>query len=215
LSDFDWIHIAKLLKKNTELHEIKESLTESCRLLCTCYLNGGKVLTCGNGGSASDAEHIVAELMKSFLLKRPIPDSDYFKIKQRFPAEADWLTTHLQRGLPAISLVSQNSLTSAIANDTAPEMVYAQQVYSYGQQGDILLAITTSGNAQNVINAAKIALSMGINVIALTGASGGKLSEYCDVLLNVPAFATYEVQEYHVKIYHALCADVEAAFFRD
>ena len=183
---------------------MRDTLEAACALICQCYKNGGKVLACGNGGSAADSGHIVGELVKGFLKKRPLPE--------------DWqreLNMPLQMGLPAIDLTAQGAIISAVANDLGGEYVYAQQALAYAVAGDVLMAITTSGNAQNVINAARAAHVKGAKVIGLTGRGGGKLAEYCDVLLDVPESETYKVQECHLKLYHELCARVEAEFFAE
>jgi D-sedoheptulose 7-phosphate isomerase len=182
-------------------------------LLRDCYLHGGKVLTCGNGGSASDAEHIVGELMKGYLLKRPVPEAMRAKLLSSNPENGGYLAEHLQGGLPAISLVSQTSLLSAIANDTAADMVYAQQVYAYGREGDVLIGISTSGNSMNVIRALQVARALGLHTIGLTGRTGGKLKPLCDVCIRVPAQDTALIQERHLPIFHVLCAMLEEEFF--
>jgi D-sedoheptulose 7-phosphate isomerase len=182
-------------------------------LLRDCYLHGGKVLTCGNGGSASDAEHIVGELMKGYLLKRPVPEAMRAKLLSSNPENGGYLAEHLQGGLPAISLVSQTSLLSAIANDTAADMVYAQQVYAYGREGDVLIGISTSGNSMNVIRALQVARALGLHTLGLTGRTGGKLKPLCDVCIRVPAQDTALIQERHLPIFHVLCAMLEEEFF--
>ena len=177
---------------------------ESARdLLIACFKDGGKVLVCGNGGSSADSGHIVGELVKGFLKKRPLPEN--------------WqnaLDMPLQMGLPAIDLTAQSAIISAVANDLGGEYVYAQQALCYANPGDVLIGITTSGNAQNVRNAAKAAHAKGAKVIGLTGEGGGKLAAECDVLLDVPERETYKVQEMHLALYHRLCAEVEAEFFK-
>ncbi len=178
-----------------------------------CYENGGKVLICGNGGSASDAEHIVGELMKSFLLKRKIKDEDIAKIQALYPGDSEYLSGHLQGALPAISLVSQTSISSAFINDVAPDMVFAQQVYGYANKGDVLIGLSTSGNSKNVVNAIKIARSFGLVTVGMTGEGGGRMKELCDAVIMVPATETYRIQEYHLPVYHALCAMLEHEFF--
>ena len=182
-------------------------------ILRACYHNGGKVLTCGNGGSAADAEHIVGELMKGYLLERPLSEEIRAKIISANPQGGDYLSSHLQGALPAISLVSQTSLLSAIANDTAADMVYAQQVYAYGHKGDVLIGISTSGNARNVINAMQVARALGMQTIGLTGPTGGALKMLCDVCICVPGESTPVVQERHLPIFHVLCAMLEEEFF--
>ena len=182
-------------------------------VLRDCYRRGGKILTCGNGGSAADAEHIVGELMKGYLLKRPVPEEMRANLIATSPEDGDYLANHLQGGLPAISLVSQTSLLSAIANDTAADMVYAQQVYVYGREGDALIGISTSGNSTNVIRAMQVARALGLRTIGLTGRTGGMLKPLCDVCIRVPAQHTPLIQERHLPIFHVLCAMLEEEFF--
>ena len=196
-----------------ELADCKEDIINTFKTLVGCYERSGKVLICGNGGSAADSEHIVGELMKGFILKREIPLKDKEKIKAVFPEDADYLAGNLQRALPAISLVSQTSLSTAYINDIAADMVYAQQVYGYAHEGDVLIGISTSGNASNVVNAVKIAKVFGIKTIGITGKSGGILKKLCDITIRVPAEETFRIQEYHLPVYHALCAAVEQEFF--
>ena len=178
-----------------------------------CYQAHGKVLICGNGGSAADAEHIVGELMKSFVLPRAIPTEERQRIVQHFPENGTYLADHLQQALPAISLAGHLALSTAFQNDVAADMVFAQQVYGYGRRGDVLLAISTSGNSRNVIYALQVAKTQGLATIGLTGQSGGQMNDLCDVTLCVPAVETSIVQEYHLPIYHALCLMLEAEFF--
>ena len=171
------------------------------------------IMICGNGGSASDAEHITGELMKSFKLKRPVTDEQKETLVSTFPENGAYFANRLQRGIPAISLVSQSSFSSAFINDEAPDMVFAQQVFVYGKAGDLIWAISTSGNSQNVVNACKVARTFGIGTIGMTGKHGGKLSEICDVTIRVPASDTFRVQEYHLPVYHTLCAMLEIEMF--
>ena len=170
------------------------------------------VLCCGNGGSAADSEHIVGELMKSFLLPRPLRG----ETAQRFSAtdQGRVLAEALQEPLPAVSLVSQSALLSAYANDVDPDMVYAQQVLGYGGRCPILLiAMSTSGNSLNVVRAVQVATVLDMPSIAITGASGGKLAKEATLCLQLPARQTYQVQELTLPVYHALCAMVEAHYF--
>lgn len=191
----------------------KQVITDAFLLIKGCYDNGGKILICGNGGSAADAEHITGELMKGFLLKREIGKSAYDRIKAVFPNEADYLAEKLQGALPAISLVSHSALSTAYINDVASDMVFAQQVYGYGKPGDLLIGLSTSGNSGNVVNAVKVAKAFGLSAIGLTGQTGGAMEAVCDVCIKVPAMETYRVQEYHLPVYHALCAMIEAEYF--
>jgi len=207
--------LEELLKRFEELKPMRESLLEAYHCMENCYRQGGKILICGNGGSAADAEHIAGELMKGFILKRPLPAEEFDKITAAFPQDekAVWLAENLQCALPAIPLVNHTSLISAVSNDTSADMVYAQQVYGYGKPGDVLIAISTSGNAANVINAVKTAKAFGLKTLCLTGGSGGDLVSLCDINLVAPATETYRIQEYHLPIYHALCIMVEREWF--
>ncbi|MBQ3889457.1 MAG: SIS domain-containing protein, partial [Clostridia bacterium] len=165
---------------------------------------GGKLLVCGNGGSAADCEHIVGELMKGFHKKRELPADS--------PVPAD-IAAGLQGALPAISLVSQSGLCTAFINDCDPELVFAQQVYGYLKPGDVLLGLSTSGNSANVAAAARTASALGGKTLAVTGESGGRLALLCDVCVRLPACDTAQIQELTLPVYHALCALLEDAFF--
>jgi D-sedoheptulose 7-phosphate isomerase len=203
----------EILNKYPALEPCLGSIEQAYSLMEDTYRQGGKVLTCGNGGSAADAEHIVGELMKGFMSKRKLPETMRARLISHYPEEGAYLADHLQGALPAISLVSQVSLMTAFANDVAADMVFAQQVYGYGRAGDTLIAISTSGNSSNVLHAARIARTLGLHTIGLTGFSGGTLKEICDVTICVPGKNTPEVQEYHLPIYHYLCTRIEARFF--
>jgi D-sedoheptulose 7-phosphate isomerase len=178
----------------------KTDIQHAYELLETCYVHKGKLLVCGNGGSASDSEHIVGELMKGFVLPRKVEP-------EPLPGKK------LQYGLPAVSLVSQHAIISATANDNGPELVFAQQVMGYGVQGDAFIGISTSGNSQNVVLAAELAGKLGLSTIGLTGRSGGKLRELSDCCICVPETETYKVQELHLPVYHCLCMMLEYRFF--
>lgn len=203
----------QLFEDYPKLVDCRESIAQAFHLLQQCYSNRGKVLVCGNGGSAADAEHIVGELMKGFLLKRELTQADQERLRKAFPEDYHYLSSNLQRALPAISLVSQSSLATAFINDVAPDMLFAQQVYGYGRAGDVLIGLSTSGNSKNVVNAIKIAKSFDIRAIGFTGENGGLMKNLCDVTVTVPAGETFKVQEYHLPVYHALCAMIEREFF--
>jgi len=205
--------IEQLISTYPELDRCASAIQAAFEILRICFLHGGKVLTCGNGGSAADAEHIVGELMKGYLLKRPVPEDIHTKLVSTNPENGNYLASHLQGGLPAISLVSQTALLSAIANDTAADMVYAQQVYAYGREGDVLIGISTSGNARNVLHAMQVARAVGMSTAGLTGPTGGELKQLCDVCICVPADNTPAIQERHLPIFHVLCAMLEEEFF--
>lgn len=202
-----------LSRRYPALSDCEPTVEEAVEMLLACFSNGNKLLVCGNGGSASDSEHIVGELMKTFMLNRPLDSVMREKICQTYPDHAENMISNLQRAVPAISLVSETALMTAYTNDNSAEMAFAQQVLSYGRPGDILLAITTSGNSTNVLNAVRIARIADVKVIGLTGQSGGKLKELSDVCICAPSAVTYQVQEYHLPIYHCLCACVENELF--
>ena len=197
----------RLAKEHPDLAECSETIWQIFELLRNCFENGGKLLLCGNGGSAADCEHIVGELMKGFLMSRPVPED--FAAHPALDGEGELL----QGALPAISLVGQSSLATAFANDVDPEMVFAQQVYGLGRPGDVLLGLSTSGNAGNVCRALRVAQAVGMKTIGFTGASGGQMTSLCDLCLQVSATETYQVLELHLPAYHALCAMLETAFF--
>ena len=177
--------------------------------ICKCHRAGGRVLVCGNGGSAADAEHIVGELAKEFKLPRAIPAPH----AQKLAAIDSLLSEKLQCGVAAISLVSQTSLATAIANDTDATMIFAQQTYVYGRSGDVVWGISTSGNSQNVVRAFQVARAFGMTTIGFTGAREAAMDEFSDVLIKVPETETYKVQELHLPLYHAVCMMVEAELF--
>ncbi|WFA08091.1 SIS domain-containing protein [Tissierella sp. Yu-01] len=216
------------MKKNTEaiIQEFKENypemiyLVEELNGLIEEMINrikqGGKVLVCGNGGSSSDSEHIVGEFLKEFYIKRPLNKEFLDKFLDRFPGETyEYISEKLQEGIPAISLVSQTGFLSAYGNDVSYDMAYAQQVYVYGNEKDIFIGLSTSGNSSNVYYAAMIAKTKGIFVISLTGETGGKLKNVSDALLNAPSQETYRVQEYHLPLYHLICRAVEYEIYGD
>jgi phosphoheptose isomerase len=206
-----------LMKRFPELGGIADDIMAAFAILKECYANPagpGTVLLCGNGGSASDAEHIAGELLKGFLLKRPVPPEMRAKMTETAgETDGNYLADNLQGALPAISLVSQSAITTAFANDVAPDMAFAQQVYAYGRPGDVLIGLSTSGNSKNVLNAVKVAKTLGMKTIGMTAAGGGKLAALCDATVKAPAEETFLAQEYHLPIYHALCAMVESEFF--
>jgi D-sedoheptulose 7-phosphate isomerase len=186
------------------LAQCKKEIEAAFNILVVCYRNRGKVLVCGNGGSASDSEHIVGELMKEFIIKRPVPSEVAEKICATDPQNGEKISMSLQSVLPALSLVSQISLISAFANDVDAEMAFAQQVYGYGQENDVLLALSTSGNSPNVCNAARVAKATGLSVISMTGQKKCVLTQFSDVAICAPSDTTLRIQEYHMPVYHTL-----------
>lgn len=209
------MNLPNLLARYPELDECVPDIDAAFRVLESSFEQGGKMLACGNGGSAADCEHLVGELMKGFLSKRPLPTKMREQLTQEFPGQGGYLADHLQGALPAISLVSQSGLISAYANDVAADMVYAQQVYGYGRPEDVLVAISTSGSSANVVNALRIARAVGMASIGFTGRDGGEMPGLCDVTVRVPEDETLKVQELHLPIYHVLCSMLEQAFFPD
>ncbi|WP_276357144.1 D-sedoheptulose-7-phosphate isomerase [Cohnella caldifontis] len=206
--------LGKLYAKYPELQQANsEQIEQAYRILRTGFRNGGKLLVCGNGGSAADAEHIVGELMKGFLKQRPVPEAFREKLAAVDGESAAYISKYLQGALPAISLVGHAALSTAYANDAAPDLAFAQQVYGYGQAGDVLLGISTSGNSANVLHALRVAKAIGMRTIGLTGRSGGRMNDLCDVSIRVPYDSTPDIQERHLPIYHALCIMVEEEFF--
>lgn len=202
-----------LIKRYPALEPLKDKISDAGQSLISCYENKGKVLICGNGGSCSDSDHIVGELMKGFEHKRPVDEKFRNKLLEVGGERGQFLSEKLQVGLPAISLTAHNALITAVANDTDANLIFAQQVVGYGVKGDVLIAISSSGNSQNVLDAILVAKAKGLKVIGLTGESGGKMNGLCDVLINVPGKRTASVQEYHLPVYHALCVMVESHFF--
>ena len=194
----------------------KAAIASAADAIIECYKNGGTVYTAGNGGSAADADHIVGELMKGFVKLRPLPEKDVAGFTELFgEEEAERLSKGLQCGLPAFSLHSQSALLTAFLNDVDPSMVYAQVLYSAGRAGDVLIAISTSGNSDNVLNAARVARLKGIKVISLVGEKTCRLDDASDIAIHVADTETYRVQELHLPIYHWLCARVEAEFYSE
>jgi D-sedoheptulose 7-phosphate isomerase len=202
-----------LIRRYPPLKTCEESIRTAGSTLIDCYKNDGKLLVCGNGGSASDSDHIVGELMKSFSKKRPLPMELAKKLEGISPEKGPILASKLERGLPAIALHAHGGLVSAISNDIGGDYIYAQQVLGYGKKNDVLLAITTSGNSVNVLEACITARALDMKIIGLLGESGGKVKSLCDVAICVPATSTAKVQEFHLPVYHALCIMVEETFF--
>jgi len=195
------------------LEPLRAAVEAAFRLLLDCFAGGGKVLVCGNGGSAADSEHIVGELMKGFRLARRVPAADRARLEAAFPADAARLADRLQGALPAVSLVSPVSLNTAILNDIGGEMVFAQQVYGLGRPGDVLVGLSTSGGARNVLSALKVARAFGLATLGFSGRGGGEMAGLCDVLLLSPAAETSDIQVHHMQLYHTLCAMLETERF--
>ena len=202
-----------LTERYPVLSGCRESILGAYEILEKCYASGGKLLVAGNGGSAADAEHIVGELMKSFVLPRKLP-AEYGKCLCNVDAElGEILQNNLQGAMPAIALDGHLSLSTAYMNDCEPLLCFAQQVNGYGAAGDVFMGISTSGNSKNVMFAAVTARAKGMPVIGLTGEKGSKLSAFADVCIRVPGTETYQIQELHLPVYHCLCLMLEERFF--
>lgn len=208
-------HINSLIKRYPILKECENSIIRTYDILEECFLAGHKLLIAGNGGSNADAEHIVGELMKGFKNLRKCQDSFADKLKAIDPIRGVELAEKLQGGLPAIALAGNQSLGTAFTNDVSEGglFVFAQEVYGYGKEGDVLLGISTSGNSINILNSVVVAKALGLKVVGLTGKAGGELAKICDVSIKVPVNETYMVQELHLPVYHCLCLMLEENFF--
>lgn len=202
-----------LIERCPKLAVCKEDVKKAYELLEAAYSKGRKLLVCGNGGSASDSEHIVGELMKEFKLKRKVYGDQATALKEIDPELGQVLADNLQGALPAICLTGHSSLTTAFMNDANADLVFAQQVNGYGKPGDVFLGISTSGNSKNVLYAAVNAKAKGLKVIGLTGAKENKLMKYADACIRVPETETYKIQELHLPVYHCLCLMLEEKFF--
>lgn len=202
-----------LTEKYPELSCSAKEIDGAIEVIIDCYKNGGKVLLCGNGGSAADCAHIVGEFMKGFMKKRPVPCDLAEALKAENPLVDDELFANLQCGLPAVNLCESQSLLTAFCNDVNPEYMFAQQVFGLGKKGDVLIALSTSGNAKNANHAARIAKAMGITVIGMTGSKASALEQNSNICIKVPSTETYQIQELHLPVYHAICDAVEEYFF--
>jgi D-sedoheptulose 7-phosphate isomerase len=205
--------INTLIKRFPSLESVKDNIKAAFDIIADSYANGGKLLIAGNGGSASDAEHIAGELMKTFAKKRNLPDAFIAEIYAVDSEIAQYLVPRLQPGLPAIALSGHASLNTACINDIDGNITFAQQVYGYGKEGDVLLGISTSGNSKNVLYAAGVAKAKKLKIIALSGGSGGALIKFADVSVIVPETEPYKIQELHLPVYHCLCQMLENHFF--
>lgn len=206
-------HIDLLIGRYPSLQPIRDVIIDAYLIMEECYLQGGKLLIAGNGGSAADSEHIAGELMKRFKAPRPVKAEFADKLKRIDPERGTVLARNLECGLMAIPLVAHEALTTAYINDVDGLGVFAQQLFGYGRAGDVFLGISTSGNSKNIINATVVARALGIKVIGLTGKNGGELAEVSDVAVKVPEIETYMIQELHLPVYHCWCLMLEDKFF--
>ena len=200
------VSLEELFSRNPCLEQCRIAVTDALGVLISAFHAGGKVLVCGNGGSAADAEHICGELLKKFKRHRRVPEGVASKLRPELVAK-------LEGSLPAISLVSMSGILTAFANDVSWETAFAQQVLGLAKPGDVLVALSTSGNSANCVAAAEVMKAVGGKSIAFTGANESRLSQVCDVAIRVPESETYKVQELHLPVYHALCAAIEEEMF--
>jgi len=203
----------RFCERHPELSGIRESIAQAAELIIKSYTAGGKLLICGNGGSSSDSQHLVGELMKSYECERPLDVSFKKRLAGISAARGKFLAEKLEHGLPAISLSAHTALTTAICNDTDPDLVFAQQIIGYGMEKDVLIGISTSGNSQNVVDACITAKALNILTIGITGKTGGRMKQFCDVLISVPGESTAEIQELQLPVLHILCRIVETHFY--
>ncbi len=205
--------IESLIMRYPRLKGLEEAITEAYLMLEDCFENGGKLLIAGNGGSAADTEHIAGELMKRFQSPRPISEEMALRLKGVDAKRGASLANNLECSLTAIPLVAHEALTTAYINDVDGEGVFAQQLFGYGKAGDVFWGISTSGNSENILNAAVVAKALDVKVLGLTGENGGELADMCDVCIKVPESETYLIQEMHLPVYHCLCLMLEEKFF--
>ena len=205
--------MVNLIERFKELESIKGNIDLAIEAIINCYKNGNKVLIAGNGGSACDSEHIAGELLKSFVKKRPIKE----EIRKELLSfeDGEYIADNLEAPLRAIALTSHMGLSTAYLNDRDPYLIFAQQLLAFGDKGDVFIAISTSGNAKNIIHACKVAKAMGIKIISFTNNNGGRLAEMADISIKAPAKETHIAQEYHEAIYHEICIRVEEYFFKE
>lgn len=202
-----------IFQRYPALASCREDMEKALQILLTCVKNGGKILLCGNGGSAADCDHIAGELLKGFLKKRPLDAKTLQAWEDRYGKEDAQMAAKLQNGICAMNLPGFAAPISAVINDTDPQLVYAQLVWAMARPGDVLIGLSTSGGAKNVKYAAQAAKEKGMQVISLTGQKESPLSHLADAAIRVPVQETYMVQEYHLPVYHWLCAMVEDALF--
>ena len=206
-------HLELLIERYPALAVCESEIKRAIEAIIACYEKGGKLLLCGNGGSCADCDHIVGELMKGFLKKRPLDESKKAEMREKCAELDDETLSKLQAGLGAISLPSITALGSAFNNDVDPELTYAQATLALGKTGDVFIGLSTSGNAKNVAAAARVAKGLGMTVIGMSGEGGGKLADLSDIAIRVPESETFKIQELHLPVYHAICAEVEEYFY--
>ena len=205
--------LEELISRYPELKMCEDDIAQAYGLIQDTYDRGHKLLIAGNGGSAADSEHIAGELMKRFKTARPVSSELAEKIKAVDPERGERLVKNLEMPLRAVPLTSHLALTTAYMNDADAVGVFAQQMLGFGDEGDVFLAISTSGNSENIVSACVLAKAMGIRIIGLTGQNKSKISALADVCIRVPETETYKIQERHLPVYHCLCLMLENHYF--
>ena len=205
--------ISELYTRYPELQGLDHVILKTFCILKDTVVGGGKILVCGNGGSASDSEHMVGELLKSFMIKRGVDMRYHERFNKLYGDEGVSIVNSLESGIKALSLVSQTAFITAYCNDVDPDAIFAQQVFVYGDPGDVLVAFSTSGNSNNIVYALKTAVVKDMKTILFTGSDGGKAAKLAECSIKVPADKSYSIQEYHLPIYHAICAMLEQEFY--
>jgi D-sedoheptulose 7-phosphate isomerase len=206
-------HVNLLIERYPKLGVVRKDIIDAYLIMENCYENDGKLLIAGNGGSAADSEHMAGELMKRFKMSRPVTKEFAEKLQAVDSIRGTELAKNLECALCAIPLVAHEAMTTACINDVDGLEVFAQQLFGFGKKGDVFVGISTSGNSENIMNAAVVARAMGIRVIGLTGTKGGELAQVADVTVRAPETETYMIQELHLPIYHCWCLMLEERFF--
>lgn len=188
------ISIEKIIQDSIDVKQLiindkalVERINKAAEMCIESLKNGGKIHFCGNGGSAADAQHLAAELSGRFYYDRP-------------PLNAEALHVN-------------TSYLTAVANDYSYDMIYARMLQASAKKGDVLIGISTSGNSANILKSIEIAKEIGVRTIAMTGETGGKMADCCDILINVPSKCTPRIQESHIMIGHIICEIIEATIF--
>lgn len=208
-------HIDELCIRYPVLSVCKNDIEKAAEALIESFENGGKLLVAGNGGSCADSDHISGELLKSFVKKRRPSAELIDSIRKINPETGDYLADKLQGSLPVIALTNNTALMTASLNDVDGNVMFAQQVNGYGNEGDVFLGISTSGNSRDIIYPTVVAKAKGLMTVALTGKDGGKLKGIADICIVVPEQETFKIQELHLPVYHALCLEIEEYFWRE
>ena len=205
--------LEELINRYPELEVCEDDIVQAYELIQDAYDHNHKLLIAGNGGSAADSEHMAGELMKRFKTARPVNKELADKIKSVDSNRGERLIQNLEMPLRAVPLTSHLALTTAYMNDADATGVFAQQMLGFGDEGDVFLAISTSGNSENIIYACILAKALGIRIVGLTGKNESKISELADVCIRVPEIETYKIQERHLPVYHCLCLMLENHYF--